>query len=82
MDSLRLLSFLLDDAMGSLKGELMQLASKKIVMGGLDEGTLVEATLEVDLDAVLRSQASCRTVREVQQAEGEEDSQSTENPRN
>lgn len=64
MDSLKHLSFIIDENMGSLKGELMQLAGRKIVFGGDEKGTVVRATLELDLNAILSTNTSTRTVIE------------------
>jgi hypothetical protein len=65
--------FSLHTELEALERELVQTVQERIVKeGGAFPGEInkIEALVEVDLDAVLRSSASCRTVRQVQQEEG------------
>lgn len=61
-DPLKTFSFLLDQELESVKGELVQLASKTKVMGGTQDKTKVHARLEIDLEQVLETSASVRLV--------------------
>jgi hypothetical protein len=65
--------FTLHRTLEGLERELVQLISERILKEGdafPGEVNKVEATVEVDLNALLRAEASCRVVRQVQQGEG------------
>ena len=81
-DTFNVLSFILDEDLAALKRDAMSHAAGARLLGGSEhEDTVLQLTLEVDLRAVLRAQTSCRTVRQVQQAEGQEDHQPAEEAR-
>lgn len=68
--------FTLHEALEGLEQELVQLIRERILKEGdafPGEVNKIEATVMVDLNAVLRSQASCRIVRQVQQEESSQD---------
>lgn len=68
--------FTLHEALEGLEQELVQLIRERILKEGdafPGEVNTIEALVVVDLSAVLRTQASCRVVRQVQQVEGSQD---------
>lgn len=83
-DFLKLFQYNLHQELEALERELVEVIKQRVVKEGEDfpgEASVLQATVEVDLNAVLRSSSSTRSLRQVQQAKGEEGNQSTEVPR-
>ena len=72
-DPYRIMEAGLDVELEALKTDLIAHARKLQIEQHVGEGIKLEATLEVDVDAVLRASTSTRVVRQVQRTEGEED---------
>lgn len=76
--------FSIHNELEALERELIQTVQERLLKEGKafpGEESFIEARVVVDLHAVLRSSSSCRVVRQVQQAEGEEDHQTAEEAR-
>lgn len=62
-------AFVLHNTLEGLEQELVQTVKERALREGSafpGEVNRIEATIEVDLNAVLKSSASCRTVQQVQ----------------
>lgn len=83
-DPFDLMAYNLTQELEALHRDMIAAARQKIVKGELKEGedAILEGKVTVDLNAILRSSTSSRSVLEVQQAEGEEDNPPVENARN
>lgn len=79
-DQYQVLEGVLDQELAGLKREMMAQARQELVLSKNEYGNLV-GSVEVNLDAVLRSAASTRIVRQVLEAQGEEDNPSAEEAR-
>lgn len=65
--------FILHAELEALEQELVQKVAERVLKEGDSfpgEVDKIEAVIEVDLNAVLRTAASCRIVRQVQSGEG------------
>jgi hypothetical protein len=68
-DQFAVLELVIDQELDALKRTLLQDARSRMTAGTEDLG-LVQATVEVDLDAVLRNSTSARMVKNVARDDG------------
>lgn len=64
-DPFKVLEASLIDELAAIHREVVAAAQKKKVMGGKEDGTIIEVTLKVDLEVVLENASA--TTREVRQ---------------